>query len=132
MPDDSPSAASAPAVLVIDDDATLRTVIRRLLERDGYQVHEAASGRDALAQLRNGAAAEYVVTDLNMADGSGGWFLAQLGYEFPALLTRTLLVSGEADGAAAAHVAARWNRPLLAKPFDGSALTHALHSLRTS
>jgi DNA-binding NtrC family response regulator len=121
---------SSPAtVLLIDDHDALRALARRYLEQGGYAVHEAASGRDALAKLREGLAANYVVTDLKMTDGSGGWLLAQLGYEFPALLARTLIVTGAADGAAAAHVAARWRCPLLAKPFDGQALVRAIGGL---
>lgn len=33
-----------PLVLVIDDDATMRLMIRRGLERDGFRVEEAADG----------------------------------------------------------------------------------------
>ncbi len=115
-----------PSVLVIDDDATMRGVVRRYLERAGYAVLEAISGRNALVQLRDGAAVHFVVTDLKMSDGSGGWFMAQLGYEFPELLPRTLLMSGDASGAAAAHVCTRWRCPMLAKPFTSAQLVNAL------
>ena len=129
FPPDSPQ----PAVLVIDDDASLRAAVRRFLEREGYRVIESMSGRDALARLREGIDVRLVVTDLKMKDGSGGWLLAQLGYEFPALLPRTLVVSGDAESAAAAHVLARWHCPLLPKPFGAAELIDALQQLdRTS
>jgi hypothetical protein len=67
-----------------------------------------------------------------MSDGSGGWLLAQLGYEFPALLTRTLLISGDSGGAAAAHVAARWRCPMLAKPFGPTDLVGAIRRIDTA
>jgi DNA-binding response OmpR family regulator len=35
-------------VLVVDDDADIRGLVRELLERQGYQVTEAANGKDAL------------------------------------------------------------------------------------
>jgi CheY-like chemotaxis protein len=124
-----PPAHQPPAVLVIDDDASMRAAVRRFLEREGYQVVESSSGRDALAQLREGVGVQLIITDLKMKDGSGGWLLAQLGYEFPPLLTRTLVVSGEADGAAAAHVVARWRCPLLPKPFGAAELIDALQEL---
>ena len=123
------SSRSAPAVLVIDDDASIRAALRRFLEREGYSVSECASGREALTQLRAGAPIRFVVTDLKMKDGSGGWLLAQIGYEFPALLPRTLVVSGDAQGAAAAHVAARWHCPILPKPFGAAELVDALQAL---
>ena len=129
---ESPAAqapGTSPAVLVIDDDASMRAAVRRFLEREGYLVTESTSGRDALARLRSGAEVRLLVTDLKMKDGSGGWLLAQIGYEFPALLPRTLVVSGDADGAAAAHVAARWHCPILPKPFGAAELIDALQAL---
>jgi two-component system C4-dicarboxylate transport response regulator DctD len=121
--------APFPMVLVIDDDASMRAAVRRFLEREGYEVAESASGRDALARLREGTAVQLIITDLKMKDGSGGWLLAQLGYEFPALLPRTLVVSGDAGGAAAAHVVARWRCPILPKPFGAAALIDAVQEL---
>ena len=38
-------------VLVVDDNSDLRAIIRRLLEKHGFSVTEAASGRRALDQL---------------------------------------------------------------------------------
>lgn len=125
----SPQSPPRPAVLVIDDDASMRVAVRRFLEREGYDITESASGRDALEQLRQGTVVQFVVTDLKMKDGSGGWLLAQLGYEFPALLPHTLVMSGDAGGAAAAHVVARWHCPILPKPFGAAELVDALREL---
>jgi ActR/RegA family two-component response regulator len=69
---------------------------------------------------------EYLVTDLKMADGSGGWLVSQVAYEFPALLARTVVITGAASSASAAHVAARWRCPVVAKPFSGDELVGAL------
>jgi CheY-like chemotaxis protein len=120
-----------PTVLVIEDDAMIRKAVRRMLEEAGYQVVDASSGRMALAQLREGRGREihFLVTDLKMEDGSGGWLLAQLAYEFPALLPRTVIMSGDAGSASAAHIATRWRCPVLAKPFSAAGLVGALVSL---
>jgi len=124
-----PLSSEAPLVLVADDDPTMRAVVRHLLERGGYDVVETASGREALDALRNGTRARFLVADLRMADGSGGWLVSQIGYEFPALVPRTVVISGDASSAAAAHVSARWRCPVLAKPFNGSQLLHTLGAL---
>ena len=113
----------------MDDDASIRAAMRRFLEREGYAVLESASGRGAIALIREGADVRFVVTDLTMKDGSGGWLLAQLGYEYPSLLRRTLVVSGDAQSASAAHVVARWRCPILPKPFGTAALVDALRLL---
>lgn len=125
--EDPPTPADAAlTVLVIDDDPAVRAPMRRMLEREGYEVVEAHSGRNALALLREGAEVQLVVTDLKMSDGSGGWLLAQLAYEYPRLLPRTVVVSGDAEGAGAAHVAVRWRCPVLGKPFGSAQLVGAL------
>ncbi len=43
-------SGTAGTVLVIDDDAAVRTILRRTLVRDGYRVYEAADGEDGIAQ----------------------------------------------------------------------------------
>jgi len=40
-------------ILVVDDEPTIREVVRRYLERDGYKVKEAADGPTALQLLRD-------------------------------------------------------------------------------
>ena len=40
-------------ILVVDDEPTIREVVRRYLERDGFQVQEAADGPTALMLLRD-------------------------------------------------------------------------------
>ncbi|MDB4885910.1 MAG: histidine kinase [Gemmatimonadetes bacterium] len=126
MPLDDVSRSPAPVVLVVDDDAAVRDVVRRFLEADGYVVHQAESGRRALELLRQGIAVSAVITDLIMPEGSGGWLLAQLAYEFPRLLPCIVLVSGNAGSTGAAHVAVRWRTPVLPKPFTSAQLITAV------
>lgn len=120
------------SVLVVDDDETIRVLVRRLLEEAGFVVMEAESGRDALVALRERPRPSFLVTDLKMADGSGGWLVSQVAYEFPALLARTVVITGDASGAAAAHVAARWRCPVVAKPLTGPQLVGALRQVERS
>jgi two-component system, chemotaxis family, chemotaxis protein CheY len=55
----TPEAAPAPTpvrtgwVLVVDDEEGIRETLRDLLEDEGYAVHSAANGRDALTLLRS-------------------------------------------------------------------------------
>jgi hypothetical protein len=68
-------------VLVVDDDAELRELVRRLLEREGYTVVEAENGRAALARVEE-AAPGLIVLDLMMPEMDGFEFLTELrGHE---------------------------------------------------
>jgi CheY-like chemotaxis protein len=54
-------------ILVADDDASVRHFVKAILNREGYQVLEAADGDDALALARKVAGAvDLVVTDIEM------------------------------------------------------------------
>jgi DNA-binding NtrC family response regulator len=125
-PAPSSEPPAGPTVLVVDDDEPIRVLARRILEESGYRPNEAASGRDAIEALRSGPLPEFLVTDLKMADGSGGWLVSQVAYEFPTLLGRTVIITGDPAGAAAAHVAARWRCPIVAKPLTEALLVGAL------
>jgi DNA-binding response OmpR family regulator len=60
-----------PPILIADDDADVRTLIARLLERAGYRVLNAAEGREAL-RLLHARRPMLVVLDVSMP-GMGGW-----------------------------------------------------------
>lgn len=57
------TAPSGSRVLVVDDDETVREVVRRYLTREGHQVIEAADGPSALSAVRS-SAPDLVVLDL--------------------------------------------------------------------
>jgi response regulator RpfG family c-di-GMP phosphodiesterase len=58
-------SASATRILVVDDELGIRSVLRELLELEGYQVDLAASGEEAVASLRT-RGADLVLSDLMM------------------------------------------------------------------
>lgn len=56
-------------ILVVDDDAEIRELVRMLLESDGYAVVEAEDGRAAIAQMT--AEIDLVILDVMMPEMSG-------------------------------------------------------------
>ena len=61
-------------VLIVDDDAPTRTVLRRSLEKEGWRVTEAGDGRAGLERL-DADQPELVLLDLMMPDVDGFEFL---------------------------------------------------------
>jgi CheY-like chemotaxis protein len=64
-------------VLVVDDDAALRELLRRILEGAGYTVVEAENGRVALERLRT-MAPGVILLDLMMPEMDGFEFVAEV------------------------------------------------------
>jgi PAS domain S-box-containing protein len=106
------------SVLVVDDESAVRHSIRKFLETVGFQVREAWSGRSALAQITVDTPPELVLTDLKMSDGSGSWFLEQLSRDFPDLLRRTVIVTGDTDQAEISRLTRETGCPVMRKPLE--------------
>src|SRR5579883_249380 len=70
-------ASRARSVLIVDDDASARDVLRRTLEGAGWTVAEAGSGRAALAQVASAPPA-LILLDLLMPEMDGFELLAAL------------------------------------------------------
>jgi DNA-binding response OmpR family regulator len=61
---------SQPHILIVEDEAKVRLLLRRCFEAEGYRVTEAGSGAEALERLAAGAF-DLVTLDLNLPDGDG-------------------------------------------------------------
>ena len=80
----APAASQVPAppptVVIADDSITTRTLLRSVLEADGYAVRTAADGDEALQVLR-GEPVDLVVSDVRMPRLDGLGLLAKMRSE---------------------------------------------------
>ena len=85
--------ASRRRVTVVEDEPTLREMLRAVLERCGYEVAEATSGEEAEADLlASGDPPDILVTDVLLRDGLGTEMVERMRAAHPGL--RTLFISG--------------------------------------
>lgn len=68
-------------ILVIDDEESIRMLLRIVLERDGYEVREADGGRAGIALYRQ-EPADLVIADILMPDLNGLDMIMELTREF--------------------------------------------------
>jgi len=104
-------------ILVVEDDAAVRTFSCRALRKKGYQVLEAASGDAALALLETPEAVglELLITDVVMPRLDGPTLAARLRERIPDL--RVLFISGYAEDALRDRLIAG-DSQFLPKPYD--------------
>jgi CheY-like chemotaxis protein len=61
-------------ILVVEDDREIRSALVELLKFEGYLVHAASDGQQALDQLRQGIRPHLIILDLMMPVKSGAQF----------------------------------------------------------
>jgi DNA-binding NtrC family response regulator len=69
-------------ILIIDDETQIRSMLRLMLERVGYEIAEAPDGIEGIRQYRENPA-DLIITDLIMPNKDGIGMIIDLKKEFP-------------------------------------------------
>lgn len=91
MSDQNKQPSDQPSVLVIDDDETIRVLLRAILEREGYRVVDAPDGAKGIRRYEE-SPTDLVITDLIMPGKEGIETIRDLRKEFPHV--KIIAVSG--------------------------------------
>jgi len=111
------------SILLVDDDPGLLRLLSIRLEAEGYVIHTASSGEDAIPALRNHRV-DLVVTDLRMGGMDGLELFGQIRHFFPGLPVIILSAQGTIPEAVAA--AQQGVFEFLTKPVDKVKLLDAI------
>jgi CheY-like chemotaxis protein len=103
-------------ILVVDDDADIRTLIETVLEASGHDVTVAASGQEALNKLKR-RPFELVVLDIMMPAMSGYEVLEQIRAMPSRATTPVIVVTAKHDPAGVMREVKGGALDHLAKPF---------------
>ncbi len=90
----SPQRAQVRRCIIVDDEASLRSILRRLMESEGFECVEAPSGVEAL-ELMEQEAAPLVLSDYHMPRMDGGELLRRLHERWPD--TAVVMITGVSD-----------------------------------
>ena len=116
-------------ILLIDDDAPAREMLRQMLERAGYDVVPAPSGREGLQHYQT-SAIDLIITDILMPDQDGLETIQELRRLTPA--AKIIAISGGGQSGLldllpiAEKLGAQWT---LRKPLRRQELLEAIHQL---
>jgi putative nucleotidyltransferase with HDIG domain len=102
-------------VLIVDDEAPVRSMISATLERQGYEVLQASSGSQAMEMLEQGRV-DLILTDIVMQDGNGIALLERIHQDQPNL--PVVMVSAIHDISVAIDSMRRGAYDYLLKPFE--------------
>ncbi len=110
-------------VLIADDEANLRKVLRTLLERDGHDTISVADGAAALAAVQEGGV-DILITDLRMPGMTGLELLRQVSTIEPGIPVILITAHGSVDTAVSALKSGAFD--YITKPFDKDELKLAV------
>jgi CheY-like chemotaxis protein len=100
-------------ILIVEDDANLRLVVRMILEREGYEVAEAGHGIAALEAIGN-VAPDLIIADLTMPLMNGAELINRIRANPTTISIPIVLLSGrQVDSAVSQAVSG-----VVTKPFE--------------
>ena len=123
---------SRPTVLLVDDVRSTRDRLARVLTTGGYDVLQAADGREALRVLATSPAVDAILLDLLMS-GMNGWEFRELQLRNAHLsMIPTLVVTVKALGEPERYTLRIGNATLIQKPFEDSQVLQAIARMLTA
>jgi nitrogen-specific signal transduction histidine kinase/ActR/RegA family two-component response regulator len=115
-------------VLLVEDEAPLRSLASRILRNHGYRVLETPDGMEALRVAREYTGKIHlIVTDVIMPGINGSTLVARFEAIRPGI--KALYISGYTDKAIVHHGVLDSNVAFLQKPFTADALTHKVREV---
>ena len=115
-------------IMIVDDSASIRKVVKLTLEQQGFNVIDAIDGVDALKKL-NGVKIHLLITDVNMPNMDGITLVQEAkklpAYKFTPMMMLTTEASNEKKMQGRAAGAKAW----LVKPFQPPMLLNAVSKL---
>jgi two-component system, cell cycle sensor histidine kinase and response regulator CckA len=119
-------------ILLVEDEASVRKLVTRLLREQGYRVLETTNGVEALqlAATQSPGAIQLLVTDIVMPQMSGNVLSGQLTVQLPGL--KVLFISGYTDNALVHDGQLDVGVELLPKPFTPATLIRKVRQILDS
>jgi len=116
-------------ILIIDDDIQILKMLRKTLEREGYEVVDATDGNKGLKLYRKDPA-DLVITDIVMPEKEGIETIIDLRREFPEAKIIAMSGGGQIEAESYLSMAKRLGaQRTLTKPFQNEELLEAIEAL---
>lgn len=118
----------AKTILIVDDSASIRQVVKIALTSGGYDVIEAVDGKDALSKL-DGQKIHLIISDVNMPNMDGISFVKE-AKQLPAYkFTPVIMLTTESQEAKKQAGQAAGAKAWVVKPFQPAQMLAAVAKL---
>jgi excisionase family DNA binding protein len=111
------AAKAGPLILLVDDDAKVRELVRVNLEFEGYTVREAGSAEEGMSAIDD-ARPDLILLDVMMPQVDGWEMLRRVQERHGVGAIPVVMFSGKVDERSQAEAAERGAQGFVGKPFD--------------
>lgn len=126
---ESTDAAAAAHILVVDDDAVSRRLASALLQRNSFQVSEAANGEEALNKISASHTYSLVVLDLNMPKVDGWTVLSRLRADIRTAALPVVVLTGSGEIEDEVKLLERGANDYIRKPLDAQRFIERINAV---
>jgi len=124
----APPQQGSETILIVEDDAKVRTLVHKMLEKNKYTVIEASNGSEALALCEQfKGPIHLVLTDVVMPQMSGAQLVSRLTAVRPEI--KVLYMSGYTDDAIVHHGVLEPGIAFIGKPFNAESLARKVREV---
>jgi DNA-binding NtrC family response regulator len=113
-----------PRVMIVDDEDTIRNLLKTRLTRESYDIGVAANADEAQAQFEKNGEVGVLITDLRMPGRDGFALMDWAKGKYPNL--KVIVITGHGEKEVAVKALRQGAADYLEKPFDLDELTHAV------
>ena len=111
-------------ILIVDDEESIRKLLRARFEREGFQVFAADNAENALVQLKTRPDISVVVTDIRMPGKTGIDLLKEIKAEKNS--PKVIVMTGHGEKSTAIEALRLGASEYLEKPFEMEEMTHSV------
>jgi two-component system chemotaxis response regulator CheY len=115
--------------LIIDDSRAMRSILGRMLRGLGFEVIEAANGRDAIKRLQEAEKVELAVVDWNMPEMNGFEFIQAVRAEHSYDGVLLMMVTTETEMEQVSKALKAGANEYVMKPFTQEVILEKLQML---
>jgi DNA-binding NtrC family response regulator len=112
------------SILIVDDEESIRKLLRGRFEREGYQVYAAENADDALVQLKTRPEISVVVTDFKMPRKDGIELLKEI--KANAKSPKVIMMTGNGEKSTAINALRFGASEYIEKPFEMEEMVHSV------
>jgi CheY-like chemotaxis protein len=116
------------SILIIDDEPSIASGLKRLLSRDGYTVETVANGHLALTKLRE-RSYDLLLSDMRMPEIDGPSLYRTLERQYPHLLRRVIFLTGDTLNPETKMFLDQSAAPCLTKPCTVAEIRRAIQQV---